>query len=310
MKKDIPVKAIEGIKNPIPTSEELEKYIEMLGDGKRDLIGIKTGEKELDRALLGLSGVIVLGGKAGGGKTTLAIHLAKQVAQNGTPVLFYSLEMPRVAILTKLLSSIAKVTYGDIILHGKTAFKDIESKLTPNSKQALKDAKEGLEKFADLLYIKTRDREDGEVTFDTVTADIEYLKKKHNTESVFVIVDHLQVFTPSGVVRDQIQKEQDLINGFKDININTNACVLLISQQNKASYDNAKVTSIKGSVDIIYLADVVMFVKREDEDETITEAFSDGETDIEIVIDKNRYNAPRTIKGKITAKYSLMKFEE
>jgi hypothetical protein len=65
MKKDIPVKAIEGIKNPIPTSEELEKYIEMLGDGKRDLIGIKTGEKELDRALLGLSGVIVLGGKAG-----------------------------------------------------------------------------------------------------------------------------------------------------------------------------------------------------------------------------------------------------
>jgi replicative DNA helicase len=310
MKKDIPVKAIEGIKNPIPTSEELEKYIEMLGDGKRDLIGIKTGEKELDRALLGLSGVIVLGGKAGGGKTNLAIHLAKQVAKNGTPVLFYSLEMPRVAILTRLLSGLAKVSYGDIMLHGKTAFNDAESKLTPTSRQAIRDAKQELEKFADLLYIKTRDREDGEVTFDTVTADIEYLKKKHNTESVFVIVDHLQVFTPSGVVRDQIQKEQDLINGFKDININTNACVLLISQQNKASYDNAKVTSIKGSVDIIYLADVVMFVKREDEDETITEAFSDGETDIEIVIDKNRYNAPRTIKGKITAKYSLMKFEE
>lgn len=310
MKKDIPVKAIEGIKNPIPTSEDLQRYLDMLGDGKRDLIGIKTGEKTLDQALLGLSGVIVLGGKAGGGKTTLAIHLAKQVAQNGTPVLFYSLEMPRVAILTKLLSSLARVTYGDIILNGKTAFNDMDSKLTPKSREAIRDGVEELKKFADLLYIKTRDREDGEVTFNTVTADIEYLKKKHNTESVFVIVDHLQVFTPNGTPRDQIQKEQDLINGFKDININTNACVLLISQQNKASYDNAKVTSIKGSVDIIYLADVVMFVKREDEDENIAEAFSDGETDIEVVIDKNRYNAPRTIKGKITAKYSLMKFEE
>ncbi|MCK9244179.1 MAG: DnaB helicase C-terminal domain-containing protein [Candidatus Marinimicrobia bacterium] len=310
MTKEIPVKEIEGIKNPIPTSEMLQGYIDMLGDGKRDLIGIKTGEVSIDRALLGLSGVIVLGGQAGGGKTTLAIHLAKQVAQNGTPVLFYSLEMPRVAILTKLLSSLSQVGYGDILLSGKTAFNDEDSRLTPNSKEAIRDGKEELEKFADLLYIKTRDKEDGEVTFSTATADIEYLKKKHKTDNVFVIVDHLQVFTPSTAVRDQIQKEQDLINGFKGININTNATVLLISQQNKASYNNTTVTSIKGSVDIIYLADVVMFVKKQDEDEEIAEAFSDGETDIEIVIDKNRYNAPRTIKGKMTAKYSLMKFEE
>jgi len=310
MTKQIPVKAIDGIKTPIPTSEVLQAYLDMLGDGKRDLIGIRTGEKTLDKALLGLSGVIVLGGKAGGGKTTLAIHLAKQVAQNGTPVLFYSLEMPRIAILTKLLSSLSQVSYGDIILNGKTAFNEMDSKLTPSSRKALKDGMTELEKFADLLYIKTRDREDGEVTFETVKSDIEYLKKKHNSESVFVIVDHLQVFTPSRQTRDQIDREQDLINGFKDININTNACILLISQQNKASYNNSTVTSIKGSVDIIYLADVVMFVKREDEDQDIAEAFTDGETDIEVVIDKNRYNAPRTIKGKITAKYSLMKFEE
>ena len=314
MSKQIPVKEIEGtIKQPKPITEYLGEYIEMLGNGQRDLIGIKTGEIELDRALLGLSGVIVLGGKAGGGKTTLALHLAKKVAENKTPVLFYSLEMSRLAILTKLLSSLSKVGYGDILLRGKTAFEESSSNgLSEENKEALKEGFMKLQDIADYITIKTRDYKDGEVTFDTLKADIEYLKKKHNTEEVLVIVDHLQLFTPSRDTRDQIDKEQDLINKFKEINTNTNASILLISQQNKASYDKPSVTSIKGSVDIIYLADVVMFVKREEEDiGELAEVFNEfTDTDMELEIVKNRYNAPATLKCSVDMQYSLIKFEE
>jgi len=314
MSKQIPVKEIEGtIKQPKPITEYLGEYIEMLGNGQRELIGIKTGEVKLDRALLGLNGVMVLGGKAGGGKTTLALHLAKKVAENKTPVLFYSLEMARLPILTKLLSSLSMVGYGDILLRGKTAFEEGgKRELSEEDKQALRGGFVKLQDIADYITIKTRDYQDGEITFDTLKADIEYLKKKHNTEEVLVIVDHLQLFTPSRDTRDQIDKEQDLINKFKEINTNTNASILLISQQNKASYDKPSVTSIKGSVDIIYLADVVMFVKREEEDiGELAEVFNEfTDTDMELEIVKNRYNAPATLKCSVDMQYSLIKFEE
>jgi len=314
MSKQIPVKEIEGtIKQPKPISEYLGEYKDMLGDGERDLIGIKTGEVALDRALLGLNGVMVLGGKAGGGKTTLALHLARKVAENKTPVLFYSLEMPKIAIVTRLLSSLAKVRYGDILLKGKTAFKKGgKRELEESEKEALQQGFIKLQDIADYITIKTRDIQDGEITFDTLLADINYLKKKHKTEEVFVVVDHLQLFTPSRDTRDQIDKEQDLISKFKEVSTNTKASILLISQQNKASYDNAKTTSIKGSVDIIYLADVVMFVKREEEDfGEVTERFSEfDKTSMELIIDKNRYNAPKTLKCTVDMQYSLIEFEE
>lgn len=314
MVKQIPVKEIEGtIQHPKPITDYLGDYLSMLGNGEREYIGIKTGEVKLDRALLGLNGVIVLGGKAGGGKTTLALHLAKKVAENKTPVLFYSLEMPKIAIVTRLLSSLSKVGYGDILLRGKTAFEESSSNgLSEENKEALKEGFMKLQDIADYITIKTRDYKDGEVTFDTLKADIEYLKKKHNTEEVLVIVDHLQLFTPSRDTRDQIDKEQDLINKFKEINTNTKASILLISQQNKASYDNAKVTSIKGSVDIIYLADTVMFVTRDKEDrEELAEVFNEfTDTDMELEIVKNRYNRPTTLKCSADMQYSLIKFEE
>ena len=244
---------------------------------------------------------------------TLALHLAKKVAENKTPVLFYSLEMPRIAILTRLLSSLARVGYGDILLRGKTAFEEGgKRELSKEDKEALREGFVKLQGIADYITIKTRDYQDGEITFDTLLADIDYLKKKHKTEEVLVIVDHLQLFTPSRDTRDQIDKEQDLINKFKEININTGASILLISQQNKASYDNAKVTSIKGSVDIIYLADTVMFVTRDKEErEEFAEVFNEyAKTDIELIIDKNRYNAPATLKCSADMQYSLIEFEE
>jgi Replicative DNA helicase len=220
--------------------------------------------------------------------------------------------MSRLAILTKLLSSLSKVGYGDILLRGKTAFEESSSNgLSEENKEALKEGFMKLQDIADYITIKTRDYKDGEVTFDTLKADIEYLKKKHNTEEVLVIVDHLQLFTPSRDTRDQIDKEQDLINKFKEINTNTNASILLISQQNKASYDKPSVTSIKGSVDIIYLADVVMFVKREEEDTgEVAKVFSEfSDTSMELEITKNRYNAPKTLKCSVNMQYSLIEFD-
>ncbi|GAI79800.1 unnamed protein product, partial [marine sediment metagenome] len=41
----------------------------------------------------------------------------------------------------------------------------------------------------------------------------------------------------------------------------TGATILLVSQKNKAGFLHSGLQTIKGSVDIVYLADVVMFLE-------------------------------------------------
>ena len=55
-----------------------------------------------------------------------------------------------------------------------------------------------------------------------------------------------------------------------------------------------------------------MFVKREEEDiGELAEHFSEfSKTNMELIIDKNRYNAPKTLKCTVDMQYSLIEFEE
>jgi len=45
----------------------------------------------------------------------------------------------------------------------------------------------------------------------------------------------------------------------------TGATIVLISQKNKAGFTSRGLQTIKGSVDIVYLADVVMFLESDEE---------------------------------------------
>jgi replicative DNA helicase len=90
--------AVKGVEKPKPAREFLEPYYKTLGDGTLELLGIKTGIAELDKKTLGLDGLIVLGGIAGQGKTSLALQLAFDACELGTPTIFYSLEMPKRAL--------------------------------------------------------------------------------------------------------------------------------------------------------------------------------------------------------------------
>lgn len=307
--KDLKVKEtkVEGVVTPTPSKNHLEEYYSTLGNGEFTLIGIETGFTAIDNATLGLSGVIVLGGKAGQGKTTLALQLSYMAGERGTPILFYSLEMPRRAVFTKILNRIAQVRYGDILLKGKPYLTGEGQAVNPLGKEEIKrlqEAKTRLEKIADHYYIRTRERGDTPIDFKTVEEDINLIKAKHKADKVLVVVDHLQVFNIEGY-KDQIDKEGKLITGFKDINEKTNATILLISQKNKAGFTTSGLQSIKGSVDIVYLADIVMNL--EGEDKEIDDTFADLQTisKVKLRIEKNRYNTPRTIELDFSGEYSL-----
>lgn len=298
--KELKIKdtTVTGVDKPTPAKAYLEEYYQSLGDGEFSLIGIETGFTSIDNATMGLSGVIVLGGKAGQGKTTLSLQLAYMASELGTPVLFYSLEMPRRAVFTKILNRLSRVRYSSILLTGKPYLTGKgQSKgetLGDEAQKSLQEAKGKLEAVAGKFYIRTRERGDKPIDFKTVEEDISLVKAEHGATSVLVVVDHMQVFAVERY-KDQIDKEGKLITGFKDISERTNATTLLISQKNKAGFTQGGLQSIKGSVDIVYLADVVMNLEGEDKKD---EDFASIATvsKVYLKIEKNRYSTPKTIQ--------------
>ena len=73
----------------LPLTNELEQYRQELGDGSKTFGGLVTGFNEVDDLISGLDRFILLAGRSGAGKTTLATQLAPGVTTH-TPVLFYS----------------------------------------------------------------------------------------------------------------------------------------------------------------------------------------------------------------------------
>lgn len=333
--EDLPEQTTELKDKPKPASDQLADYYSLLGNGKRDLLGIDTGFKELNKKTLGLDGLIVLGGKAGQGKTSLALQLACNACELGTPAIVYSLEMPKVAIFTKILNRLASVKYSDILLKGRQYLTDETGQdktgetgqdkklLSDDEAGRLKDSKSRLEVLSKNLYIRSGERGETPITFDAVEREIELIKTTHKVDKVLVVIDHLQVFNiDSGEYNDQIDKEGRLIQGFKGISERTKATIILISQKNKAGFQNTGLQTIKGSVDIVYLADVVMLLESEqdreqakqkgkggehkpDYYERLIEHFKDNTPQpIYLVIEKNRYNAPTAIKYMFNREYS------
>jgi len=318
---------VAGIEKPKPASEYLEPYYKTLGDGTLELLGIKTGLAELDKKTLGLDGLIVLGGIAGQGKTSLALQLAFDACELGTPTIFYSLEMPKRAIFTKILNRLAQVRYSDILLKGRQYLDetrqdknllgedtDFYKLLTKDQADKLKEAKTKLTEMSDKFYLRSRESKEAGIDFASVEQEINLIKAEQKADKVLVVIDHLQVFNAGENYKDQIDKEGKLITGFKGISERTGATIILISQKNKAGFTSRGLQTIKGSVDIVYLADVVMFLESENEKQSqdngkdlnnIIAIFGGQEIKkIDLVIDKNRYNAPCKIELDFNGEYS------
>jgi len=280
---------------PSPVGDYLSEYLGELGDGTRRYLGLETGIHPLDEAMSGISGLIVLGGQSGCGKTTLALNVAYETAKKGTPVIIYSLEMSKLNLLTKIFNKLTKISYRGILL-GK---KKIEQEYINRFKTDV----------GSTLYIMSSGTGDEKISLTKLESDIEYVKVKHKAKEVLVIVDHLQIF-PLDVTkkdenyRDQIDKEQKLIIGFREIKERTGACIVLISQLSKAKYDSRGSMSIKGSVGIVYQAEIVMILIR-----PFWEAGNKSDPSFTLIVDKNRYGPNPVFKGSIFGDESNVVFD-
>lgn len=93
-----------------------KSWFSSLLDGGEATYKVKTGETTLDNNLiLDAGGLHVIAGRTGMGKTSFALWVASQVAKQGTPVLFFSLEMTKEQLLEKVLAEKTRTNSYDLV---------------------------------------------------------------------------------------------------------------------------------------------------------------------------------------------------
>lgn len=93
----------------VPIREVVDQYHEDIASGV--LSGLPTGLDDYDNLTGGLhpGNLIVFAARPGHGKSAIALTISDLLSEKGIPVLFFSLEMPRIELMQRLLAMHSKV---------------------------------------------------------------------------------------------------------------------------------------------------------------------------------------------------------
>lgn len=255
------------------------KYLDIFNENIKDADKnkpISTGIERLDKALDGglyRKNLIILGAISSLGKTTLALQIADNVAEQGEDVLIFSLEMSKEELIAKSLSRKMYIrAYEDRytalalstreILKGKM-LNDRETYDAKKQKLFYADAyKSYAEKIAPNLYI-TECNEATEINIRTIETrikrQIEITDKKP-----LVIIDYLQIIKNEERGLTDKQAVDRLVTDLKRIARDNDITIILISAFNRTSYNTeSNLASFRDTSTIEYTADVLLALQLE-----------------------------------------------
>ncbi|GMO68357.1 MAG: hypothetical protein Nk1A_7100 [Endomicrobiia bacterium] len=268
---------------------------------------IDTGFKDFNDVLGGgLKGgrLYVIGAISSLGKTTFVLQTVDNVAKNGHPVLFFSLEMSKSELISKSLSresfEFCKKNSKDYKFT-KTASEIFEksNEFTEQQIEVFSKAREEYAKYADNIYISEGIGDIG-VKRIRETIDDFILCKKANP---VVVVDYMQILSS---YNDRFSDKQNMdknITELKRICRDYNIPVIAISSFNRDNYLNeVSFESFKESGGIEYSVDVLIGLqlkinrtnctdnnaKINEKREEINRAKNRYPREVELVILKNR----------------------
>lgn len=287
------------VRNSYQSLEEIMgEYYEQLGELCADQskkLGVSTGFPSIDAMLLGLrpGQMVVVGARPGVGKTSFALNLAVNAAADGASVAFFSLEMSKVEIAQRLLSSQSGVSLQDIRA----------ARIRDNQWPMLLQATDDLSRL-DIMIDDTP---------GTTVTEIRAKARRmlHGKELGVVIVDYLQLLSPpvGGHRADSRATEvSEMSRGIKIMAKDLNCPVIALSQLNRQVTDRKgqkpQLSDLRESGSIEQDADIVILLDRS---MTEDEAARDDRPDVGItnfIIAKNRSGAlgevPLTFVGNKT----------
>lgn len=223
---------------------------------------IKTGLQNFDAELGGLyAGLYVVGAISSLGKTTLIHQISDNIARAGIPVLYFSLEMSRLELITK---SIARITAQNAIQAGHKG-KELQEVCkasiywrshgikTDAGKQALNAYSETIAPNLNILQ--------GDFGTDvlTIRSDIQRFIRRNAGRKPVIVIDYLQIIKPADERKTAKDNVDYTVTELKRISRDFNIPVIVISSFNRGNYMlPVSFESFKESGGIEYTADVVI----------------------------------------------------
>ncbi len=247
---------------------------------------VSTGIGDLDRVITGLnrSDLIILAARPGMGKTSFALNIARNVAcKSKKAVAFFSLEMSREQLASRLLSSEALVG-GTKLRTGKLSDEEWQ-RLIPAS-DVLKNAN---------LYID-------DTPGITITEMKSRLRRLRQVD--LVVVDYLQLMNSTRRIESRVNEISEITRSLKIMAKELNVPVITLSQLSRASEQRPdhrpQLSDLRDSGSIEQDADIVLFLYRDgyydkggDDDAA---APSVDVNSGECIVAKNRHGEMSTVK--------------
>lgn len=267
---------------------------EMKQRTKTGITGIPTGLIDLDKYLAGLqdSELIIIAARPSMGKTALGLSMAKNIAEFGKSVAFFSLEMASNQLIIRLLSAKAKINQQK--LRTGSTNQDEDQRII-KAISTMDDYKLYIDdsSMMDIMDLRSKCRK---------------LKSEHDIEVIFV--DYLQLLRAKG--HETREREISMISmTLKQIAKELNIPVVALAQLNRSIESrpgksrSPMLSDLRESGSIEQDADVIIFVQRaevygltEYEDKTPTNGTA------ELIIGKQRNGPIGTVRTAFIKNYA------
>jgi replicative DNA helicase len=232
------------------------------------LSGLATGLHDMDRMMGGLqkSDLVIIAGRPGMGKTSLATNIAYNVARafaprrrddgaveaaNGGRVGFFSLEMSAEQLATRIIAEQSGVPSSDI-RRGKIEHEDF-ARISAAA--------------AEMARVPLFIDQTGGISIAQLTARARRLKRQHGLD--LLVVDYLQLLTGASKRGDnRVQELTEITTGLKALAKELEVPVIALSQLSRQVENRddkrPQLSDLRESGSIEQDADVVLFVFREE----------------------------------------------
>lgn len=233
--------------------EVLEEFRRQKETENKGIVGLDTGFDELNQKIKGFKegDLIIIAARPGMGKTSMALTFIEKTLREGKGVVFFSLEMPAIQIMQRLLSAKTLIPLQRIV----TA--DLNDDEFERVGAACEDYAQKH------LYVY----DSGYATITDIRLIMRRLCEQDASISMCV-VDYIGLMTSSGTFTDRHLQVSEISRGFKLLARELNMPIIALSQLNRSleSRTNKRpmLSDLRESGAIEQDADTILFVYRDE----------------------------------------------
>jgi hypothetical protein len=234
----------------VSPEKEHRSVLETLDENRgKDLMGISSGFKKMDRALSGIRGINIMGGPPKAGKSCFYMQISTEMARRKTPVIYYDFENGRQKIYLRTLCRLSRLS-------------DKEMRKNNLGDEAAERFKLAQAEFKTILQY-FRVVTDRKLNPDIMRRQIDFLQHETRRDNTVVVVDSLHKL-PFKDLSDRRTGIDSWLRHMEAIRDEQNVAFFVISELSRGSggqyTKKPDLGSFKESGDIEYSADNAMIL--------------------------------------------------